>query len=124
MKYANQSGRPDSGGSALGDRVKAKRIAAGLTLTQLAAALDVSRPYLSRLERGEYAHPSSQVLSRIIKWMGLSVEDAYALTGTMLPNDLPSFGPYVRAKHADWPEHACRELELLYDYIKYKYSLK
>jgi transcriptional regulator with XRE-family HTH domain len=123
MEHANQSGRLDSGNSALGNLLRTKREAAGLTLTQLASELDVSRPYLSRLERGEYAHPSSRVLNQLIKRLGITVEDAYAVTGYLLPDDLPSFGPYVRAKHADWPESVCQELDAFYEYLKHKYSL-
>jgi transcriptional regulator with XRE-family HTH domain len=124
MEHVNRSGRHSTGGSPLGNLIKSKREAAGLTLTQLAAELAVSRPYLSRLERGEYAHPSSRVLTQIIKRLDISVEDAYALTGYMLPNDLPSFGPYLRAKHADWPEDVQQQLESFYDYLKQKYSLE
>ena len=124
MEHVNRSGRHSAGSSPLGNLIRSKREAAGLTLTQLAAELAVSRPYLSRLERGEYAHPSSRVLAQIIKRLDISVEDAYAITGYLLPKDLPSFGPYLRAKHADWPEAALQELETFYDFLKHKYSIE
>lgn len=124
MDHVNRSGRHSTGGSPLGNLIRSKREAAGLTLTQFAAELAVSRPYLSRLERGEYTHPSSRVLAQIVKRLDISVEDVYALTGYMLPKDLPSFGPYLRAKHADWPEAALQELETFYDFLKQKYSVE
>ena len=124
MEHVNQSGRRSTSGSPLGDLIKSKREAAGLTLTQLAQELAVSRSYLYRLERGAYTHPSSRVLAHLIKRLDISVEDAYAVTGYILPNDLPNFGPYLRAKHADWPEEALQQLENFYDFLKNKYSLE
>lgn len=124
MEHVNRSGRHSTGGSPLGDLIKSKREAAGLTLTQLASAIGVSRLYLSRLERGEYAHPSSRVLTQLVKQLDISVDDAYAVTGYTLPADLPSFGPYVRAKHSDWPDVALQELESFYDFLKQKYSVE
>ena len=124
MEQGKQPGHRDSGVSALGELILTKREAAGLTRRQLAGDLGISRPYLYRLERGEYANPSTRVLSQIVRWLDISVEDIYALTGYTIPDDLPTFGPYVRAKHADWPEGALDELEDFYDFLKYKYSLK
>lgn len=124
MEHVNQSGRHSTGGSPLGDLIKSRREAAGLTLTQLAAELTISRPYLSKLERGKYTHPSSRILAQLVKRLDISVEDVYAITGYMLPKDLPSFGPYLRAKHADWPEAALQELESFYDFLKHKYSVE
>ncbi len=124
MQSANRSDHRKVGNSALGHLLKAEREAAGLSLTQLSAELDVSRPYLSRLERGEYAHPSPKVLNQIVKRLGISIEDAYAVTGYTLPKELPSFGPYVRAKHMDWPEDVVQQLENFYDFLKYKYELE
>ena len=122
MESGKQSGLPNGVG-ALGSFLKGKREAAGLTLTQLSTELGVSRPYLSRLERGDYSHPSSLILNKIMKRFNVSAEDAFAMTGYTLPSDLPSFGPYVRAKHADWPDGVVQELESFYDYLKYKYAL-
>ncbi|HEV2403781.1 MAG TPA: helix-turn-helix transcriptional regulator [Candidatus Saccharimonadales bacterium] len=124
MEHNNRPGRPSIGNSTLGNLIRHKREAAGLSLTRFAAELGISRPYLSRLERGEYAHPSPIVLAQIIKQLGISAEDAYAVTGYLLPKDLPSFGPYLHAKHADWPENVLQQLESFYDFLKQKYSLE
>lgn len=124
MQNVNRSGRPSPGNSAFGTLLEARRKAEGLSLTQLAADVGVTRQYLARLERGEYEHPSSRVLNQLIRRLRISVDDAYAATGYTLPRDLPNFGPYVRAKHTDWPEHVVEELEVFYDYLKYKYSLE
>ena len=123
MENVNPSGHHSSGNSALGRLLRDRREAEGLTRTELAAEVGISRQYLSKLESGEHERPSSRVLNLIAKRLNISVEDAYAITGYTLPRDLPDFGPYLRAKHVDWPDHALKELEVFYDYLKYKYSL-
>jgi transcriptional regulator with XRE-family HTH domain len=124
MEKVNRSDRPNGGDSPLGNLLKTKRESAGLTLTELAEQLSVSRPYLSRLERGEYAHPSPTVLSQMARCLDIGIEDLYAITGYMIPTDLPSFGSYLRAKHPTWPEVASRGLEDFYDFLKQKYTLE
>ena len=54
----------------LGDEIRKARIAAGLTQEQLAFEADVSRNYVSILERGEKS-PTVQVLLRICKATGV-----------------------------------------------------
>jgi transcriptional regulator with XRE-family HTH domain len=124
MRSIEKSDRLNPPAGPLGELIRTKRAAAGLTLTQLAVQVGVCRPYLSRLERGEYAHPSPRVLAQLAKWLDISHEDLYAITGYMLPSDLPSFGPYLRAKHAEWPDHVLQELDSFYDFLKHKYSLE
>lgn len=124
MEHVNRSGHHSTGSGPLGNLIRTKREAAGLTLTQLASELGMSRPYLSRLEQGKYAHPSARALTHIVNRLDISVEDVYALTGYMLPMDLPGFGPYLRAKYAEWPEAALHELETFYEFLKHKYSVE
>jgi transcriptional regulator with XRE-family HTH domain len=102
--------------------LRAKREAEGLTITQLASELGISRTYLSRLERGEYAHPSVKILSHMADRFDVRHEDLYALADYMRPTELPGFGPYLRAKHPDWPEVVRIELTDFYDFLKHKYS--
>lgn len=123
MEKVNRLGRRSAGNTPLGKLIRSRRQDAGLSLTQLASELGVSRPYLSRLERGEYTNPSSKVLTQLIRRFDLNVDDVYALSGNMFPEDLPNYGPYLRAKHVGWPETAYRELEDFYSFVKDKYSL-
>lgn len=125
MEHINQSGRhSDFAPDSLASLLKDKRLALELTQAQVADQLGVTRPYLSRLERGEYAHPSARVLAQLAQWLDVPMDDLYALTGYVLPRDLPNFGPYLRAKYIDWPEYALRELETFHDFLRNKYSLK
>jgi transcriptional regulator with XRE-family HTH domain len=124
MGQRKQSDRHEIRAAALGDLLKAEREAAGLSLTQMAMKLGISQPYLSRLERGEYAHPSPEILLRIAECLKIRAEDLYALTGLVHPTDLPNFVPYLRAKHPDWPDMVITELDDFCDFLKHKYFLR
>lgn len=124
MGDLSQSDRHNSSAcDSLASLLTTRRQALGLTQAQLAAQLGVTRPYLSRLERGEYSHPSGRVLAQLARWLTIPIEDLYAITGYALPRDLPGFSPYLRAKFADWPEQALQELESFHGFLKDKYSL-
>ena len=119
----NASDHREPGVATLGDLLRTRREAAGLSVTQMAEKLGVSRPYLGRLERGEYKRPTPEILSRIAKPLNARLEDLYALAGFTLPADLPDFIPYLRAKHPDWPKLVVTELDDFCDFLKHKYSL-
>ena len=56
-----------------GERLKAARIANGLTLERLAAAVGVTRPLLGYYERGE-RQPKLAVLMKLSKRLGVSLD--------------------------------------------------
>lgn len=124
MGRGNRSDRHDGLGPALGLLLKARREAAELSLHQLSIRTGVSSQYLSRLERGQYANPSLRILTQLARNLDICAEDLYAVTGCILPVDLPSFAPYLRAKHPDWPEVVVRELMDFYSFLKQKHSLR
>lgn len=124
MPAVNASDHRDGDRATLGSLLRAKRKAAGLSISQMASQLGMSRTYLSRLEQGRYTNPSSKLLMRIAMRFDLTVEDVYPLSGYFLPADLPSFGLYLRAKHPDWPELVIKELSDFKDFLKQKYSLQ
>ncbi len=107
----------------LGDMLRQHREAAGLPVAEMAVQLQISGPHLSRLERDEIAHPSPGLLLRITKRLGIRPENIYALTGVLLPSDLPDLLPYLRAKHPDWPDLVVAELDDYYAYLKHRHSL-
>jgi transcriptional regulator with XRE-family HTH domain len=123
MGQGNQSGRRDEQVHSLADLLRLRREAAGLSQAQLATELGVSRPYLTRLEHGTYSHPSLKILIRMVNRLSIPIEDLYALTGILLPTDLPNFGSYLRTKHPEWPEQVVTELVDFYNFVRDKYSL-
>jgi transcriptional regulator with XRE-family HTH domain len=107
----------------LGNALRKRREEARLSVKEMAGKLKVSPPHLSRLERDEIKHPSVELLQRITKCCGIRPEDLYALTGLLLPTDLPDLVPYLRAKHPDWPNLVIAELDDFCDFLKHKHSL-
>lgn len=108
----------------LADLLKSRRETAGLTLTAMASELGISRSQLMRLESGENKRPQPPLLGRISQHLNVRPEDLYALTGCMLPTDLPGFVPYLRAIHPDWPDDAIIMLDDFHDFLRYKHSLR
>jgi transcriptional regulator with XRE-family HTH domain len=106
-----------------GGTLRKWREEAGLSVTEMAHKLGVSPPHLSRLERDEIAHPSAKLLLRIIKCGIIPTENLYALTGLLLPTELPDLIPYLHSKHPDWPDIVIVEIDDFCDFLKTKYSL-
>ncbi len=73
---------------AIGERLKALRAAAGLTLDQLADRSGVSRAMISRIERAE-ASPTAALLARLCEGLGLTLSAFFAPEET-------SFSPLSR----------------------------
>ena len=104
----------------VGRRIRELRRARGLTLVQLAAAAQLSHPFLSQLERG-LARPSMVSLERIARALGSSqIELLAPMDDTGAPETRPgievvrasdgSKGPYGQAEgrllvHGDRPFH-------------------
>jgi transcriptional regulator with XRE-family HTH domain len=70
----------------LGDYLKDQRMAARLSLRQLAEQAGVSNPYLSQIERG-LRKPSAEVLQQIARALRISAEQLYVRAGIISPDD-------------------------------------
>ena len=70
----------------LGDYLRQQRVAAHLSLRQLADLAGVSNPYLSQIERG-LRRPSAQVLQQLAKALRISAEQLYVRAGIVSPVD-------------------------------------
>jgi transcriptional regulator with XRE-family HTH domain len=70
----------------LGDYLRQQRVAAHLSLRQLADLAGVSNPYLSQIERG-LRRPSAQVLQQLAKALRISAEQLYVQAGIVAPGD-------------------------------------
>lgn len=119
MKEIN---RHNKRASLLGSLIREGREQAGLSQSKAASKLNISHTYLLRLERGDYDHPDPRTLVRFASLYGIPLADLYAAAGYVAPTELPSFCPYLRGLHPDWPEEAFHELEGHYEYLQQKYS--
>jgi transcriptional regulator with XRE-family HTH domain len=77
---ADQPGRPPS----LGAIIRKQRELASLPMRQLAAAVGISNPYLSQIERGLRA-PSDAVLSAIAESLQTTADSLYNEAGFVEP---------------------------------------
>jgi transcriptional regulator with XRE-family HTH domain len=57
----------------LGDRLRARRRAEGLSIREVAQKIGVSAPTLSRVERGQHL-PERENLLRIARWAGVRID--------------------------------------------------
>ena len=70
----------------LGEYLHEQRVAAQLSLRQLAEQTGVSNPYLSQIERG-LRRPSAEVLQQLAKALRISAEQLYVQAGILNPDD-------------------------------------
>lgn len=84
----------------LGAYVRDIRKAHGASIRGLAAQAGVDSGGLARLEHGNAGMPRPDTLYSIAKALEIPLADMFILAGYTMPEDLPSVGPYLRAKYA------------------------
>jgi transcriptional regulator with XRE-family HTH domain len=70
----------------IGSFIRAQRVAAQVSVRQLAEKAGVSNPYLSQIERG-LRKPSAEVLNQIAKALRVSAEVLYIRAGILEPGE-------------------------------------
>ena len=95
----------------LGNLLKQRRQALGLSMRQLAKLVDVRDVTILRFELGDQAAPAPDKLARIAQVLGLSLADVYALADYAVPTDLPSFTPYLRTKYRELPADEIEKIQ-------------
>lgn len=107
----------------LGRRLRERREQLDLSIRELAERTDVNHSTIVRLEQGSIEAPAPDKLSRIAEVLGFSLADIYALADYGVPNDLPTFRPYLRTKYRDLPAPAVEELERSFKRIAKRHGL-
>jgi transcriptional regulator with XRE-family HTH domain len=103
----------------LGEYVRARRHAKGLSLAQAEDRSGIDFTYWSRLELGELKSPNPRHLAAIAAALDLPVQELYGMAGYYLPKLLPSLGPYLRARYdldADGIAQVLAVFEQLHDH--------
>ncbi len=106
---AKEAKTTDAKAKALGNRLRAARELAGLSLRAAAPQADISSAYLSQLEAGSVKGPSPHILHRLSGVYGVSYADLMTLAGYILP------GPKTSQPQADFLEMALRSSTPLTD---------
>jgi transcriptional regulator with XRE-family HTH domain len=86
---------------ALGETLRAARLAKGLSARKLAAAAGLTHSFISKLESATYDSVSPDSLMSLARALDLAPEDLFTLAGFRLPDALPSFGPYLRVRYGE-----------------------
>lgn len=84
--YAGSVSQSDQPSPSLGAIIRKQRELAALPMRQLAAAVGISNPYLSQIERGLRA-PSDAVLNAIAESLRTTADSLYAEAGFVEPDD-------------------------------------
>lgn len=95
----------------LGRFLRQRREELGLSTRQLAAQTGINDVTIARIERGEFAAPRPDKLSKIAEALGLTVADVFALADYVTPDELPNFTPYLRSKYRGLPADAVADIE-------------
>jgi len=90
--------------------LRTKRQQAGLSKMQLAKRSGMSDTSILRIEEGIFLAPAPDKLARIADVLGLELADVYAMADYAVPDDLPSFQPYLRTKYRGLPQKAVADL--------------
>ena len=105
----------------LGDVLRTAREGHGLSIRQVAARAGLHHAGLARIELGRQ-HPTPATLQALAVALELGEADLFALAGYRLPEGLPSFPAYLRAKYR-LPEAATRQLNDYFGYVAKKYKI-
>jgi transcriptional regulator with XRE-family HTH domain len=113
---------PTNRAKQLGRLIKKYRLAKGLSQRAAADLMGYHHSYLARIETGDYESPAPKQLKAIAKVLEIPIEDLYALSGYQVPDRLPDFAPYLRAKF-DLPDEAVERLDEYFQLLKEKYGV-
>ena len=79
-------------GDGLGTYIRTRRESLGMTQTDLAAAVEVKRPHLSRIESGGIGLPEAGLRRRLAAVLGVRHIDLLVAAGELSPDELPREG--------------------------------
>ncbi|MBP1934117.1 helix-turn-helix domain-containing protein [Ammoniphilus resinae] len=105
----------------IGHKIHLLRIKNGLSISELAKRADVSKSYLSTVERSNDSNPSVQFLGKIARALHISIDD-------LLQEDVLTYG--VHALDSEWEEllneikESNMTKEQFRDFIEYKQWVK
>lgn len=69
-----------------GDLIRQHRHERGLTLLEVAAQIDISVPYLSRIERNREYAPNDDMIRRLAAVLNIAEDDAFGAAGRLPPD--------------------------------------
>ena len=92
--------------AALGQFLRARRQELGLSTRKLSAVAGVHDVTILRIERGEFASPRPDKLSRLAEALSVRLSDVFAMADYVAPSELPTLAPYLAVKYPGLPDDA------------------
>jgi transcriptional regulator with XRE-family HTH domain len=100
-----------------------KRAEAGLSVNEVARRALVDPGTAWRIEQGLIPTPKAESLTAIGGVLGIPSVDLFAIVGWIPSGELPSIGPYLRAKYRQLPDGALREIETHFEAVASKWGV-
>lgn len=107
----------------LGDMLKQRRLALGLSASEVARRAGIDKHTYINLENAERGRPAMESVQVIADALAIPIADVFAITGWLPRTDLPSFRPYLRTKYNHMPEAALKDMEAYFDQIASRYDV-
>jgi len=107
----------------LGRRLRARRDELGLSQRDIGKLADLDDATIARIEQGAFAAPRPDTLTRLAEALDLNLADVFALADYVIPTELPTFTPYLRAKYRGLPSAAVKDLERYFDKLAHQYGI-
>ena len=107
----------------LGEFLRQQRKKRGLTVRDLASSSGVDRTAIVRIENGTVAAPRPDTLRALAQTLGIALADVFALADYVVPDELPTFGPYLQAKYHDLPPEAVAQLDSYFQHLAQRHHL-
>ena len=99
--------------TAIATMLREARLQSRLTAREVARRAGVDVGSVTRIELGQIAQPTRDVLTAIGGVLGISAADLFTAADWLPTNELPTLRPYLRAKYRELPANAVDELERL-----------
>lgn len=110
--------------SSLGGLIQQRREALGLSMREVARRIGATDTTVLRIESGASPSPRADTLSALAEALDLPYADLLAAAGYAVPDQLPTFRPYLRAKYRQLPEAAVAEMEAFFTRLAKKHGLQ
>jgi transcriptional regulator with XRE-family HTH domain len=100
-----------------------KRAEARLSVNEVARRAAVDPGTVWRIEQGMIPTPKAESLLAIGEVLGIPSSDLFAIVGWMPKKELPTIGPYLRAKYHRLPPEALQEIETHFETVARRYGI-
>ena len=100
-----------------------KRKQSGLSVAEVAQQASIDRGMVWRFEQGMIATPKADSLKAIGDVLDPAI-DIFTIVGWISAGELPSFGPYLRAKYPQLPPEAVNDIETHFAKVAREYDIE